>query len=91
MRRANKLPCQVGHPTLSHRLDTQPCRGFLYLGISEFLLQALYRSRLQRIQQAAFKEVIRLLLALPIDGIVAVGKLVQEGICPVLPPLLSIR
>ena len=47
------------------------------------LLQALYRSRLQRIQKAAFKEVIRLLLALPIDGIVAVGKPVQEGICPV--------
>ena len=38
------------------------------------LLQALYRSRLQRIQQPAFKEVICPLLALSVDSIVAVGE-----------------
>ena len=47
------------------------------------LLQALHRPRLQRIQQPAFKEVIRFLLALPVDGIVAVGEPIQESIRPV--------
>ena len=43
----------------------------------------MHGSRLQGIQQAAFKEIVSFLFALAVEGIVTIGKPIQEGIGPV--------
>ena len=53
------------------------------------LLQAFDATRLQRIQQAAFKHRICLLFALPVNGVVAVGKPIQESVRPVVGIMLG--
>ncbi len=52
--------------------------------ISVYLLQTLDTARFCRLQDATFKELICFLFALPIDGVVAVGKPIEKVISTIV-------